>query len=339
MMKWGIIMSKQNKEKNFYKFTTSFISLLLGIIFILVSIIADTTFISSMQDKSLWKIVCSILSKVLSAVGVSLVVGFITGRIHNEEVKHSKQEDLDSFKSAVEDIIISKSFLESLPDSQKKGIVKECLLGETKEHQMVRYIDHKIDCLQGLNTTQVRSNIDYITTISICENRVKARTEMSYRIYRNNGSYSAIRHNFSDKNGKIISMAFTPSHGKQFNVPKKYLETKEERQYHGNEVIYTNKVYVPEKLLNEESLTVSITVEEYGNDHWIHLTWMSLYPTDIISYKVICKDGLIIKEHSLFDERENLYLVKLSEDKTNISIKCDKWTDPYTGFSLVVSKP
>lgn len=80
-----------------------------------------------------------------------------------------------------------------------------------------------------------------------------------------------------------------------------------------------------------------------GYDHWAHLVWMSLYPTDTITYKIICKDGLIIKEHFIFDDQKGLYYThKEKDDNGNITeytISCDEWTDPYTGFSLIIGEP
>lgn len=60
-----------------------------------------------------------------------------------------------------------------------------------------------------------------------------------------------------------------------------------EETIHQKEKYYVNKVNIPQSIKNESSITLKITVEE-GYDHWAHLVWMSLYPTDTISYKIIC---------------------------------------------------
>lgn len=130
--------------------------------------------------------------------------------------------------------------------------------------------------------------------------------------------------------------------GKTHNVPAKDLKTKEITR-HYNEKVYTNLVEIPKKYTNEEYLTLKITVEEIGFEHWAHLIWMSLYPTETISYKIICQNNLVIKNHMIFDNQKDLYYVQEQrDDKNNMieyTISCEKWTDPYTGFALVIAKP
>lgn len=112
---------------------------------------------------------------------------------------------------------------------------------------------------------------------------------------------------------------------------------------HHNETAYINSVEIPAKFQSEKSLTLKITVEEECYDHWAHLVWMSLYPTDTISYKIICNDNLIIKDINIFDNQKGLYYThsetNQNEQVTSYTISCDEWTDPYTGFSLIISKP
>ena len=74
-----------------------------------------------------------------------------------------------------------------------------------------------------------------------------------------------------------------------------------------NHVSYSNIVEIPPHLKGEKSLSIQSVIEEYGYDHWAYLEWMSLYPTEGIYYKIICEDGLIIKEHMIFDDQRGLF--------------------------------
>lgn len=330
-------MKNQKNEKNLYKFTTSIISLLLGIVLILISIIFDMRLLDELKE-GLLKFLLALGSKCVSAVGVSLVVGFITSKIQSSEKIISKQNEIDSYRSILREEIISKNFILHLSQDDKNDIVRKCILKDDVSSEMKEYVLFKSNHLKDIADCTIRSNIDYMTQVSMCDNLVKATTEMSYRIYPNNGKYSPIKHCFDKSTGKIISMKIINEKGVQTKIKSSLLMTKADKQHCGNEVVYTNSVDIPPFLANEKFLTVKIKVEEYGNDHWIHLCWMSLYPTDTISYKIICKDGLIIKNHMVFDQPNDLYLVELSDDLTQFTISCEKWTDPYTGFSLIVSK-
>ena len=190
----------------------------------------------------------------------------------------------------------------------------------------------------------LRSSIDYTTTASKKDGKVILHTVMQYKIYKVNDSYQKIRHIFTRPDSKLISLSFTDSNKKTHKVAEDLLKIeKTEQNQNEEEVAYINVCEIPAHLKGEKSLIVKSTVEEYGYDHWALLTWMSIYPTNGISYKIICKDNLIIKEKMIFDDQRGLYSTRAERnDKNQIteySINCDEWTDPYTGFSLVISEP
>ncbi len=328
-------MKKTKNENNVYKFTTKIVLLLVGIILILVSVIFDTTFSSKIK---LLMVVLTIISKCILAVGVALVVGFITSKIQNSEKTINKQKEKQSFELILRNEIISKDFISQLSTDKKNEIIQKCILSENTSEEMREYISSKFKDLKNISGNVIRSNIDYMTQVSVENNVVKAETSMSYRIYPNKGKFAPIRHQFDKETGKITSMKIITPKGKAIPIPNEILQTEETKRHCGNQIIYTNSVDIPNYLANENYLTIKIKVVEYGNDHWINLCWMSLYPTNIISYKVICDNGLKIKNHMVFDQQNNLYLVELNDSLTQFTISCGKWTDPYTGFSLVIGR-
>lgn len=337
----GMYMNSSNNRKDVF-WTSRVIALLLGIIFILISIISDNYMSIDKEVHPLLKTAVGFISKGISAVGISLVVGFVTAKIQKEDKKRKEEEEREQINKLLQNTIVSKEFICGLDKKSKANIIQNCLNPKDSNSQMSKYILYKINKLQEISDCTVRSNIDYITTASIKDNTVILKTVMSYRIYPINGVYSNIQHDFDKESGKILQMKIVSPKGKTYNIPTKDLKTKEEVR-HYNEKVYTNLIKIPKIYVNEEYLTLKITVEEVGFEHWAHLIWMSLYPTETISYKIICQNNLIIKNHMIFDNQKDLYYVQEQrDDKNNIieyTISCDKWTDPYTGFALVIAKP
>lgn len=333
-------MEREKGNKNEVSWTVSAVALLLGIIFILVAIISDNFFV--IDNSKIANTIIGIISKGVSAVGISLVVGFLTSQIQKEDKKQKERKEEERLKELLQNIVISQNFIDKLTQESKANIIKNCLSNNDENSKMSEYILHKIKKLQQINDCTIRSNIDYTTTASMRGNCVVLKTVMSYRIYPQNGKYSKIQHDFEKETGKILEMKIISPNGETYTVPSEQLKTKEETR-HFNDKIFTNCIQIPEKYNGEKSLTLKITVEETGFDHWAHLVWMSLYPTETISYKVICQNNLIIKEHMIFDNQKGLYYVQEEKDDEGhiieYTISCDKWTDPYTGFALVVSQP
>lgn len=335
-------MNSKDDDKNDVFWTSRIIALLVGIIFILTSIIMDNYISFDENTKLLLKTFTNVISKGISAIGISLVVGFVTAKIQKEDKKRKEDEDKKQLNELLQNTIISKDFICTLNRECKANIIKYCIDTYDSNSEMSKYILYKIQKLQEIDNCIIRSNIDYITTASKKDNNVVLKTAMSYRIYPQNGKYSNIQHDFEKESGKILEMKIVSPNGNTYTVPENDLKTREEVR-HYNDKVFTNLIKIPESYTKEDYLILKITVEEVGFEHWAHLIWMSLYPTETISYKIICQNNLIIKDHFIFDNQNSLYYVQKSkDDKGDIieyTINCDKWTDPYTGFALVIAEP
>ena len=88
---------------------------------------------------------------------------------------------------------------------------------------------------------------------------------------------------------------------------------------------------------NCNHLDVDLNVQEYGEDHWILLTFKALQPTDGFRFYLRCDDDLFIKDYSVFvvgakyDVQHNL-----SNSNKEITITCNQWINEGSGLSLVV---
>lgn len=337
--------------------------IVIGLILLIINIFLDLgiSTISFVQNTPALKWSITILSKISATIGLALVINSLTKflnqnedgakiQIENENKRYLEQQQnlktilKDDISNIVQNTVVSYDFINKLSDDQKKIIIKSCILNDQCFDKQSQYIEHKITQLQKLNCNSIRSNIIYNTTASVLNGKVFLHTEMSYRIYRIGNKYPKIEHIFDKKSSQIKEMAIMTKNNKSkpYKIDKKYLETTEMIKHH-NETAYINSVDIPAKFQSEKSLTLKITVEEEGYDHWAHLVWMSLYPTDTISYKIICNGDLIIKDINIFDNQKGLYYTQFENNQNDqiisYTISCDEWTDPYTGFSLIISKP
>lgn len=323
----GIIVMK--------KFFKSF--LFLGIIILLVGIIVDLV-IGNLFDHNLYKVCCDIVATALNTIGVGLILGYVMDMTKNSEDYKIYIED------RLSEVIVKKDFIDTLSVEQKQRIVERCLLEQNTHQQMVSYTHYKSTSLTQISKGNLRSNIDYVTKVykDRNKNKVMIETTISFRMYKIGNKYQPITHYFDKPANKILSMKIIPPEGKAHEVPAKDLKVAPQ-SLHGNEIAYINSVNIPSRFKECDYLTLKIKAQEEAYDHWAHVVWMSLYPTENISYKINCKDGLIIKEHFIFDNQQGLYYTEIEKDANNniinYSITCDQWTDPYTGFSLIISEP
>lgn len=315
------------------KFFKSF--LFIGIIVVLSGVILQLVFLN-LWVNSIYQLIINIISNAALTVGVGLIIGYVMDMTKNSS------EYISYIEERLQSTIISKKFIAELSQAKKDQIVEKCLTNDSTHQLLTEYVKYKSFKIRELCSGHLRSNIDYITTASQSGNTVKLRTVMCYKIYKVNKTYQNIKHVFGNSNSKLISLKITSPNKKVYNVPE-YLLLVSQKTKNQNEIAYENSIEIPAHLANEKYLSVESVVEEYGFDHWAHLTWMSLYPTDGISYKIICNDNLIIKEHMIFDDPNGLFSTHAEvNDKnqiTSYTIKCEEWTDPYTGFSLIISKP
>jgi len=109
----------------------------------------------------------------------------------------------------------------------------------------------------------------------------------------------------------------------------------EEEEYIGKTA---DTLTIPLKELGKghNHIKIEFEVIETGFDHWIHLTFNALEPTDGFRYNIECRDGLKIKDYGTFIYGSKFYVDKLDDNK-HILFSCDEWINEGTGLAMVVS--
>lgn len=321
-----------NMKKNFFK-----TYLFYGIIVILIGSLLQL-YVIKLNSNDWFNLIVSVLANSCLTAGVGLIIGYVM------DLTKNSNEYINYIQDRLQETVVSHKFIANLSEDERLKLVESCLSKNSTNKMQSEYIRYKAQKISKLCEGHLRSDIDYITTAKIKDNKIVLHTVMRYKIFKVNGSYQKIRHLFKNPMGKITSLKITNSKKEVYTFPDTQLVTTPITQNQNeNELAYSNVVEIPSHLKGENCLSITSVVEEYGYDHWAYLEWMSLYPTEGISYKIICEDGLIIKERMIFDDQRGLYSVhfeKNAQDQiTQYTISCDEWTDPYTGFSLIIAKP
>lgn len=308
-----------------------------GIIVVLAGIILQLVILELWSNK-IYELIINILGSGCITIGVGLIIGYVMDMTKNSN------EYINYIQERLQETVVSHKFISNLSEDERLKIVESCLVNNSTHEMLTDYVKYKSLKISKLCEGHLRSDIDYITTANMKDGKIVLHTIMQYKIYKVNNSYQKIRHLFRSSTGKITSLKITNSKKEVYTFNETQLRTEPITQNQNeNEIAYSNVVEIPSHLKGEKSLSIKSIVEEYGYDHWAYLEWMSLYPTEGISYKIICEDGLIIKEHMIFDDQRGLFSTHVEKNPqgqiTQYTISCDEWTDPYTGFSLIIAKP
>lgn len=90
-----------------------------------------------------------------------------------------------------------------------------------------------------------------------------------------------------------------------------------------------------QKLTSAHTLRVQWCTVEKGHDHWIHLCFQAMVPTDGFTYHVKCNDDLHVCaiNHFAHGATFNVYKARSKE----VELTCNEWFNEGTGIALVIS--
>lgn len=320
-----------------------YLTIILGLLLIILNIFFDLSWIPEIdknKDSLIW--ILTVLSKTCSTVGLALLLGNLTKLFNkkDEQEKDNKRKQeindiVNNIDKNISQLIISKDFLRSLSDTEKRNVIATLLTPENSslnEHSNIKqYLDAKSNNYLNFFNINFRSNFTVNIKVNKDKNKNKyvSKYEISYRIYKIDDKYQPVSIVF-DKETDNIKTIIKDNHGNKLKTLKK---PKDDYGNKGdNKYIFT----IPEEYYIYPFLTIEREVKEWGHTHWITLYWNSLTPIDGIIYTVTCNSG-IIKEHRIFDNENYYNAPKIDENRKTLTIKSSQWLDPYTGISVVIA--
>lgn len=283
--------------------------------------------------------VLTIISKMSSSIGLALILGNLTklfNKKDEDERNHKKEEEqkslIQDLFNRIEDTIVSKVFLQSLSDEEKKKIIASLLSPKNdslnKHSNIKEYFNTKSNNYLNFFNINFRShmNIDVSVYQDSQDKFFYAKFKIKYRIYKINNKYEPVAVHF-DKEFKELNTIIKDNNGKKLK-PISF-----------NELIKKGETYfynIPNEYNEYNFLSIELTVTEKGHKHWITVHWQSLTPIDGLNLSINCCNG-IVKEYKIFDNNENYSKPNLENERTLFTIESSKWLDPYTGLSVLVA--
>ena len=199
------------------------------------------------------------------------------------------------------------------------------------------FIDKALD----INKKNVRSNYTVMSHAYFdkTKNKIAIEGKYSYRLYPSVDGYGDITIGLDeampDNKCTFLSISSPTGYMQTFKEDDFKYEnnTKEGKPTRECKIVINDY----EKMRDCNHLDVDLNVQEYGEDHWILLTFKALQPTDGFRFYLRCDDNLSIKDYSVFvvgakyDVQHNL-----SNSDKEITITCNQWINEGSGLSLVV---
>ena len=300
---------------NFMNFFTKYS--FIGLVLILIGII-----LSLISDEFVWEII----SNLSSTIGVALLVGSIFDFSKNSEA-------FVGFVSKIlKDIIVSKNFLSSLAEKDKKEALKIILQPSYKQIEQYsninEYFKKKIDDSMEMFETNFKTCLTLIVEAKKDrKGNVHCETLLSYIVYKVGDKFESIKVHYEKDGSKTKEIKIIYEDG-EMTMNEEAIQSETTK----NSYIFK----IPESLNNYDKLTIKRKVEEPGYDHWTNFIWKSITPYEGIKCYLKCFDGLTIKEYIMFDN-EDYYQIESSDDKTTLNIISTRWLERETGFFVTIS--
>ncbi len=321
----------KKKQQWFHFFTKWFF---LGIIFVILSICISfyAEILGESSANVLLKNILSVVSGVLSTIGISLFVGCV--------FDFSKNSDafMEFVSKILSDIVVSKNFLSSLSIKDKEQALNLILRPEASQIEQYANINEFFKKKIRESMTMFDANFKTNLTINVEAHKdtdkkiVYCKTTFTYTVYKLNDKFAPLETIFEKEDSLSETIKIISPDGK--------VELKEDRK---EEVMIAglkctkSVLMIPEQYEKYDHLTVKKTIKEPGHDHWINYIWQSLTPYEGVTCSIKCFDDLKIKDFMIFDNK-SYYHVDKSTDNTAMEITSSQWLDSDTGFSIVISE-
>lgn len=305
----------------------------IGCALILVSVILNLC--EDSLGKYISPFLISLICNLLSTVGIALFVGAIF------DLAKNSQEFVESISKILSNIVISKSFLNTLGESDKRQALELILQPSGDQLQQYSninyYFQKKIDESVAMFDTNFKSHLSLNVTVYKENDKVYARSKLQYRIYKINNEYQPIQTWFEEEGSKFLSTKII-CNSKIFEIKDGDQITADTGE-NCTQIPYKKTYFnIPKEYQDSPYVTVQYDIIEPGYDHWINYTWTSLTPYDGLNFSLSCKDNLVVKQHRLFDNG-NGYTVDIDENRKGIRVLSTEWLNSFTGLSIIVGEP
>ncbi len=299
----------------------------LGLIGVLVSLYVNEKYGSLCSTEV--KTALEFIKAVSLAVIVAGIFSWIT----------SSQRFLNRIQDLLRDIVIDKKFLTSLDDKQKREMMK-LIYRSDKSIVVVPNIDEYYDfyiahCIK-VAQENVRTNylVDTLVWYDAKKDKVICKKHHRYKMYRNEkGFYEDIKIGVCPADIEFSVSDFKISNLNDIVLKKIENLQLSEMFIEGEKMKMATinvNAYKAEKFLNIEFVSI-----ETGYDHWYTAAIQLSQPTYGLTYRVDCRDDIVVKAVDSFSQGASFDIERHEKD---VVIHSNQWINPGSGINVVVAK-
>jgi hypothetical protein len=320
-------------KKTFHWLEKFFINYVwIGVVLLLAAIILDLQYPAANRSFSL-----SVVINVIEAVGISVIIAAIFS------FASGTSGFIEKIQGLLEDIVVRRNFLANIdPEGKKealKSLIQPSVSEKNKYPNIGDYYGYFINKTLEIGQKSVRSNYQITSRTFFDEAKGKIAVEglYSYRLYPSSDGYNDITVGFEEPQGgdsfcSYVSVSDPQGERKHFSNP----ELKEHNE--GGDISCRATIPIKEFGDGKNHLDVTISVTEYGTDHWSLIQFKALQPTDGFKFHMHCDGEIKIQEHAIFVVGAKYYL-EISDDKKTITVSCNQWVNEGTGLCIIASMP
>lgn len=321
------------KEKQYwFNFFTKWF--FVGIILVLLSI-CISFFAEKIDTENViysLKPVFTVVSGILSSVGIALFVGCVFDFSKNSEAF------VGFVSNILSDIVVSKKFLSTLSAKDKEQALS--LILKPMDSQVEQYANINDFFKKKIKESMTMFDANFKTNVILnieahrdeSKNMVYCETTLTYTIYKLDNKFEPLKVIFEKEDSSTSDLKIISPLG------EKKVEKEEPSKQKAGGIdcnIYTFEI--PEEFEKFDHLTVKRTMIEPGRDHWMNYYWQSITPYEGVTCRVRCFDGLKIKDFMIFDNKA-YYHVDQSDDGVTLDITSSQWLDSDTGFAFTIAE-
>ncbi|MFA6148240.1 MAG: hypothetical protein WC899_08535 [bacterium] len=281
-------------------------------------------------------IIHRVLIDLMEAIGIAIVVASIF------TIATETSHFMTKIQNILENIVVSKEFLGNIDIERKKEALKSLLIPSSEEKLIYSNIDtyykKYINKTLDISNACVRSNyyVNCRAYLDASKKRVAVEQTMSYRLYPTSSGYKPIEGLVSDQEGLSGYQVVT------VNAPTGQRKTFTPAHIDGGDRGYIKdkkfKVELGDIGKDCDHLDIELKAIEYGEDHWMMLTFQAMQPTDSFKFSLRCEDGLIIGSNDTFVFGAEFH-IETNTRKDYISFSCNQWINEGTGLAVLINIP
>lgn len=326
---------------------------LIGIIIILISSFLDVVVAPNyIHDEDanndyIYNIM-TIATKMASAIGVSLVVGYFTTKFQKEDfVKEEYVKDVQEIYNAQISPLIEDSLSMFITNPNTMRMLNK----ESKEKLIVNALKindglnaYKEEAVhQIMDFTEYRRNGNIVADAYIKDGIVYVDATISYTKCTTEEKLSDEPTFVDDKKTtELIYIKFiNPNDSSKYKIlsqedEKELLELNPSPAF-GSSFEYVNYSGIPNEFKNMTKVNVEKQIRFKGLKHWINFGWLFNLPTQGFNFSITCRNGLIIKENIIIDS-SNTYNIPSNGKNDKFNLSTTQWVSANTGFVITIGK-